>query len=106
MSLLKSINRLKQIHKLIKIERTGNPDEFAKKLGISRAMLMINLQEIKELGAEINFCRYKNSYYYINDFLIIIQNKKDQKKIRGGRCSLMALDLNLIDLSSPKIKSN
>lgn len=56
MSLLKSIYRLKRLDSLIKKEATGTAEEFAEKIGISRSMLMINLDEMREMGAMIKFC--------------------------------------------------
>jgi biotin operon repressor len=84
MSLLKYIGRLKFMHDLISKESTGGPEEFARKLSISRAMLMNNLKDFKELGADIRFCRYKRSYYYTKDFTILIEGKTQFEKIKGG----------------------
>ena len=81
MSLLKSVERLKRIDYFIKNESTGISEEFAKKIGISRSMLMENLQEMKDLGADIVFCQYKRSYHYTNNFSIVIGALE---KIKGG----------------------
>ncbi|HTH58446.1 MAG TPA: HTH domain-containing protein [Cyclobacteriaceae bacterium] len=72
MSLLKYIDRLKRMDSLIKKEVTGTSNEFAEKLGISRSMLMENLNELKELGAEIAYCSYRRTYHYTNKFSIVI----------------------------------
>lgn len=74
MSLLKYVNRLKRIDHLIKSENTGPANEFAKRIGISRSMLMINLDEMRAMGAEIAYCPHKRSYCYSREFNIIIGN--------------------------------
>ena len=84
MSLLKFIDRLRRIDDLVKRESTGSADEFAAKVGISRSMLMENLREMRELGAEIEYCQRKKSYQYISEFDLIIGHSV-KHKIRGGR---------------------
>lgn len=64
MSLLKYIDRLKRMDDLIRRKATGTPDEFAEKLGICKSMLMINLAELKEIGALIKYDFDKQTYYY------------------------------------------
>lgn len=83
MGLLGSINRLKRLDSLIRMERTGTAEEFAKKIGISRSMLMENLREMRELGAMINYCAYRRSYFYANNFDLVI-GKEAKNEITGG----------------------
>jgi hypothetical protein len=64
MSLLKYIERLKRMDDLIKRKATGCPDEFADKLGISKSMLMLNLAELKEMGALIRYDSNRKTYFY------------------------------------------
>lgn len=52
---------------LIRSKATGNPDQFAKKLEISRRTLLANLQEIKALGCSIAYCRTRECYYYTEE---------------------------------------
>jgi biotin operon repressor len=83
MSLLKSIDRLKRIDTMIRQQATGTSDEFARKLGISRSMLMENLREMKDLGASICFCPHRRTYFYTTEFGLLIGNiSKD--KVKGG----------------------
>lgn len=81
MSLLRSIERLKRMDDLIKKEMTGPSKEFAEKLGISRSMLMENLHEMKELGANIEYCYFRRSYHYVNKFSVVIG---EAERIKGG----------------------
>ena len=83
MSLLKFVDRLKRINDLIKRERTGPAEVFASKVGISRSRLMENLREMKELGASIEYCHIRKSYYYLNEFNLIIGDTAKNKVIGG-----------------------
>ncbi len=82
MSLLKYIHRVQQMHDLINREATGSCKEFANKLGISKSMLMIDLNELRTIGAEIEFDLHKRSYYYQKPFNFIVGRGREQ--IMGG----------------------
>ena len=74
----KSINVAFRIDYLIKIKGTGTPDEMAKKLGISQRTLFNYLNYLKALGAPINYCKNRKSYYYDYDvkfFIGFLDNK-------------------------------
>jgi len=64
MSLLKYLERLKRMDDLIHRKATGNPEEFAEKIGISRSQLLEHIKELRELGAEIEYCTINRSYYF------------------------------------------
>lgn len=49
---------------LIRRKATGTPEEFAKKLGICKSLLMLNLREIKKMGAPLKYDTNRSSYYY------------------------------------------
>jgi len=87
MSLLKYIERLKRMDDLIRRKATGTPYEFAARLGIGKSVLMDELRELKELGAEITYCRDSQSYYYEREFILKIGNldRSNQQELRGGR---------------------
>ncbi len=72
MSLLKYVERLKRMDDLIRRKATGTPEEFANRLGIGRTILMEELRELKELGAELCYCKVRHSYYYANEFILKI----------------------------------
>lgn len=56
--------RLQTIDYLIRIKGTGNPSQLAKRLNISERTLYEFLRMMKDLGAPIEYDRYKESYYY------------------------------------------
>lgn len=57
----KTIERLDQ---LIRMKATGTPVNLANRLGISRRSLTNYISLMKENGAPIKFCFYRQSYYY------------------------------------------
>lgn len=79
MSIVSNLDKLKVINSEIKNKKTGNPDDFAGKLNISRSMLYVYIEEIKTLGAEIKYNRSTKTFYYENDFDIKIDIHFDNK---------------------------
>jgi len=59
-----------RIDKLIKEERTGNPEKFAAKIGLSRSHLYRILKTLKNRGAPIKYSRKISSFYYEESFSI------------------------------------
>jgi hypothetical protein len=86
MSLLKYVERLKRMDDLIGKKATGMPDEFAAKLGICKSMLMINLAELKEMGANVNYDSVRQTYYYRDGCRLNIGfiETTEMTKVRGG----------------------
>ena len=64
MSLLKYIERLQRMDLLISMMSTGTPEEFAGKLGLRRSTLFQSLQEMREMGVDIRYSWFRQSYYY------------------------------------------
>jgi biotin operon repressor len=76
MCLIKYIERLQRIDKLIVMKATGTPEEFAEKLGIKRSTLFQSLQEMRDMGVDIRYSWNRQSYYYADDrrIKIIVEN--------------------------------
>ncbi len=70
--IFKQLNRLQQIDQLIRQQRTGNAEEFAEKLGVSRRQVYYWLEELKEMGLEIEYSRELQSYVYARSYRIDI----------------------------------
>jgi predicted DNA-binding transcriptional regulator YafY len=66
MNASKFFNRWYSIHQLIKQECTGGLRPFAKRIGISKSQLSIELEEMRLMGAPISFCASRKTYYYTN----------------------------------------
>jgi len=73
MSLLKYIERLRRMDLLISMISTGTPEEFAKKLGLGRSTLFQSLQEMREMGVDIRYSFFRQSYYYADNRRIKIK---------------------------------
>lgn len=70
---IESLKNLKKTHHLIKNSTTGSPNEFAKKLGITRRKLFSHLEFLREIGAIITYDRPQETYYYENYFDLKIE---------------------------------
>lgn len=64
MSKFAYLNRLRRLDYLIRTRATGNTNEFASRLGISRSQLCEDLKDLRELGAPIFYNRIRQTYYY------------------------------------------
>lgn len=70
---------------LIRRSATGNSNEFADKLGISRSVLMENLRELRQLGAEIDYNYQRQSYFYTREFKLVIGSGRSlERELFGG----------------------
>ncbi len=68
MELRNEIHHLNSLHRLIKMCYTGSPDELAHKLHISKRHLYNVLDELRALGAKIDYSRSVYTFYYTNSF--------------------------------------
>ena len=75
MTIFQHIDRMKYIHHLIRTQATGEPDNFAQKLRISRRQLYNILEELKDFGAEIKYSRTHQTFYYALPFVLEIKVK-------------------------------
>ena len=57
-------NLIERADLLIRLKATGTPDEFAAKLGISRASVFRLLEYLKDTGMPVKYCKYRQAYYY------------------------------------------
>ncbi len=76
MAILKYLNRLELINRKIKSKSTGKPADFSSLIGYSKSMLYEDLKDLREMGAEIGYSRYRNSFYYMNNFNLKISIDK------------------------------
>jgi predicted DNA-binding transcriptional regulator YafY len=58
------LDRIEKMDYLIKTRRTGTPDQFAIKIGVSVRMLHTYLAMFRERNAPIKYDREKCSYIY------------------------------------------
>ena len=67
MTFLEKLDLIKRIDSLIKKKPTGQPKDLAEKIGVAESTLYNILCIMKGLGADIEYSKNQNSYYYIND---------------------------------------
>lgn len=79
MIFLKQLERYKKLDNLIMQENTGTPIELAEKLKTSRSHLYRLLSDLKDYGAEIKYCRKKNTFQYTKPFNFNKSLNKSQK---------------------------
>jgi predicted DNA-binding transcriptional regulator YafY len=73
MQLFETIDRLHRIHKLIQQEATGTAEEFAERLHLGRRQLYNILEEFRDYGADIRYNRRKCTFYYGNNFEVLVK---------------------------------
>jgi len=92
MSLRKYFERLKQTDSLIRKKSTGNAESLAKKLNLSKSGTEKFINEMKEIGFPISYCKKRKTYFYNKEGKIAEQlfveeiNKEYMKKVMGGKC--------------------
>ncbi len=64
MAILKYIKKIKRIDLFIQSRATGTPNDFAKKLNMSKSALYKYLNLMKEMNAPIRYNNITESYYY------------------------------------------
>lgn len=75
---------IKHFDELIRQERTGTSEEFAAKLGISRRTLQRHIEQLREIGIDIVYDSYRQTYKYAQRGQIVFKfHPEDLKDIKG-----------------------
>lgn len=88
--ILDVVDRLSRINDLIKNKKTGNSNELAKTIRLSRSQIFNYLDHLKDMRVEINYNKTTRSYEYTGDFIPKIQSplrivkRSELEKIEGG----------------------
>lgn len=72
---------------------TGSPNQFAKKLQISRSTIMEYIDILKDMGAPVAYDKFRNSYYYLY-----------RCKLKIGFESKMLNEEELVDINKNNLK--
>lgn len=67
MKFLDQLQVLDRLDQLIRLKATGNSKDLANRLGISFRNVYNLIAILKDLGAQILYCRVRQSYYYANE---------------------------------------
>lgn len=70
MTLLEQLNILKRLDNLIRRKATGNTNQLAVQLEISRASVYRYLDTLRALNAPIAYCRNRSSFYYQKEYVL------------------------------------
>ena len=98
MALLKYIERMKRMDRLIRMKATGSPNQFAEKMGLCKSVLLDHIKEMKNMGAPIEFDRNLNSYVYGKNVKLSINYiLQDSESIKGGFSLNFFFDPNITD---------
>ena len=68
MNLEESLKLLDRLYHLIKRESTGTPAELASRLNKSVPTVHRYIHQLKAAGVPIEYCPYKESYYFTEQF--------------------------------------
>ena len=76
MSTREIIEILRRMDQMIRMRSTGDPEDFASRLGVSERTMYNYLSLLKALGAPIRFSSGKESYEYYEDGRIGLEYEK------------------------------
>jgi predicted DNA-binding transcriptional regulator YafY len=68
MTFIEHLQLLQRMNDLIRRKATGKCREFARRLRISVATLFRRFEELRTMGAKIEYCDIRQSYFYSNQF--------------------------------------
>ena len=81
MKFLEEIERLKRLDRLIRLKATGTPTQLASRLAVSERTVFNEIDILRSLGAPVEFCKTRRSYYYEHEVTIefgLIRNGKEK----------------------------
>lgn len=84
MTFLEKLQLIERMDQLIRLKATGTSKDLASRLGISRSTVFEIHDTMRKMGAEIDYCKFRKSYYYVRDKVLAI-GFVDEKKIKGGK---------------------
>ena len=90
MKVFEYLDRISLLHKLVSGERTGTPEELARRIGVSRTTLYELIDELKSRGAPIEYSKSAKSFFYSQPYDIAVTctlrplNFIEEKENAGG----------------------
>lgn len=87
--LIEQIERVRRMDQLIRLHSTGNSEEFAQKLKISKKHVYNLIEELKDAGASIRYDRNQRSFVYDSPHCIeiscqVVEIAPDELMAIGG----------------------
>ncbi len=81
------LRTLDRLHALIYRKGTGTPATLASRLCVSRRTVYHLIDDLRSLGADISYCRSRQSFYYQNSiefcFDLVIETKQEEQIVGG-----------------------
>ncbi len=71
MSNLNYLTNMASFIKLLESQRCGTAEDLAKTLNVSRRTIFRYMEELRDRGVEINYCKTKNCYKLTNKVNIV-----------------------------------
>jgi predicted DNA-binding transcriptional regulator YafY len=85
MTLIEKLRIIERIDQLIRQKRTGTAKSLALKVGLSERQIHRYLDEMRDLGAIIDFCKLTHTYKYSNPLKFSYGfTEIEMQKIKGG----------------------
>ena len=72
MTHLDHTRRLQYLDQLIRQRATGSSRALARRLKVCRSTVMNDLDQLRQLGGDVDYCRLRRSYYYRDDRQLFI----------------------------------
>ena len=84
MRFLEKIRTIERFDQLIKLKATGSARELALRTNLSKSTVYEIIELMKSMGAEIEYCKSRRSYYYVEEKTLAI-GFVEKQKIYGGK---------------------
>jgi biotin operon repressor len=88
MQVFNLIQTVERINQLIRLKATGSPAELADKLDLCERQVYRIIEDLKDSGLPILYCKKRKTYYYAMDvfmkFEISVIEGGEKRKIVGG----------------------
>jgi len=88
MKLIEQLRLLERLDQLIRLKATGTPIALARRIGVSKRQLYRLLQELRDFGLPIEYCKKQHCYQYIDKVKVWVEvqiNEETLFKIKGGK---------------------
>lgn len=90
MKVFEYLDHIRMMHKLVSMQRTGTPEEFANYLGVSRSSMYELINELRSRGAPILYSKSAKTFFYKKPYDITVNclfrplTYKEEKENSGG----------------------
>jgi hypothetical protein len=87
MAFIEQLQRLQRMDGLIHRKGTGTAKELGSLLGVARSNVFNYLDILRSLGAEIDYCEFRKTYFYTNNTRprLSIISASNSENLQGGK---------------------